>query len=230
MSIGNVLSDFDHPAVRERAVELTAATPTALGKAEAIFTYVRDGIRFGFPPKWDRVKASETLEYGIGYCNTKATLFHALCRAAGIPSRLHTGLINIQIMRGVFPSLAFPFLPASGGHTWTEIEVDGQWRPIDSYINDRPFYEGALQRLRGDGRTIGFSLSVARGPTSCEFNFGDQGFVHMGAVVEDHGTWEDFADYLTSDRYTPLKRWQLMAYPTLAKLSNRNVARIRASR
>jgi hypothetical protein len=229
MTTHQALSDSDHPAVHERAMDLTAAAPTALARAEAIFAFVQDGIRFGFPPVWDRVKASETLERGLGYCNTKATLFHALCRAAGVPSRIHTGLINIEIMRGVFPSFAFPFLPAAGGHAWMEIQIEGEWKPIDTYINDRAFYEQARKRREESGRSHGFSVSVAKGPSSCEFNFGEAGFLHMGAVVEDHGTWDDFSDYMSSDRYLPLKRWQLAVYPALAKLSNRNIKRIRGS-
>jgi transglutaminase-like putative cysteine protease len=49
-----------------------------LEKIESIFYFVRDGIKFGFPPKFDEVKASQVIDYGLGYCNTKATLFLAL--------------------------------------------------------------------------------------------------------------------------------------------------------
>jgi hypothetical protein len=38
-----------------------------------------------------------------------------------------------------FVSSAFPFLPDAGGHTWSEVKIDGEWKPIDSYINDKPF-------------------------------------------------------------------------------------------
>jgi len=229
MASHQTLSDSDHPAVRARAVELTEARPTTLAKIEAIFAFVRDEIPFGFPPKWDQVRASETLQYGLGYCNTKATLFHALCRAAGVSSRIHTGMIDIQIMRRVFPAFSFPFLPKAGGHAWMEIQVDGEWKPIDTYINDRGFYQQALQRLQESGRTTGFSISTAKGPSSCEFNFGEAGFLHMGAVVDDHGTWDDFSDYTASDLYVPMKRWQLAVYPILARLSNRNIRKIRGS-
>jgi hypothetical protein len=229
MANDQALSDSAHPAVRARAVELTEGRPTTLAKAEAIFDFVQNGIRFGFPPTWDRVRASESLGLGIGYCNTKATLFHALCRAAGVPSRIHTGLIDLAIMRGIFPPFVFPFLPAAGGHAWMEIQIDGDWKSIDTYINDRTFYQGGLRRLHTSGQATAFSISEAGGPSSCEFNFGEAGFLHMGAVREDHGTWDDFSVYMASDRYVPMKRWQLAVYPTLAKLSNRNIREIRES-
>lgn len=227
MDTGARLSDFDHPAIRAKAKELTSGRPTAMDKVESIFGYVRDVIRFGFPPIWDRVRASETLQYGLGYCNTKATLFRALCEAIDIPARIHTGRIELEIMRGIFPSAAFPFLPSSGGHSWMEIELDGEWRPIDSYINDKTFYDGALKRLRESGKTTAYSISLAGGMSSCEFNFGERGFVHMGAVVEDHGTWDDYSEYMSSDKYFQMNRLQLMSYPVMARISNRNIQRIR---
>jgi hypothetical protein len=222
-----LLSDHDHPAVQAKADELTSDKSTLLDQIESIFGFVRDEIPFGFPPKWDAVKASETLQYEKGYCTPKATLFVALCRSAGIPARVHTGLIDVQIMRGIFPSFAFPFLPSAGGHAWTEIEMDGEWKPIDSYINDKGFYEGGLRRLQESGKHIGFSICRLKGPSSCDFNFGEKGFVHMGAVVEDHGTWHDYSEYMASDKYSSMNRIQLMAYPMLARMSNRNIERIR---
>jgi transglutaminase-like putative cysteine protease len=103
----NHLADFDHPLVEKKAAELTLGKETSLEKLESIFCFVRDEIRFGFTPRWDEVKASQVMGYGLGYCNTKATLFQALSRASGIPVRVHFGLIDIGIMRGILPSCAF---------------------------------------------------------------------------------------------------------------------------
>ena len=227
MSSRQPLADDDHPAIQARARELTEGRPERRDQLESLFYFVRDDIRFGFPPKWDEVRASETLAYRMGYCTTKATLFLALCKAAGIPARVHTGLISLEVMRGIFPAFSFRALPDKGGHSWLEVELDGAWRPIDSYINDRRFYEGALERLRASGRTTGFSLSRAKGPTSCEFNFGEKGFVHMGAVVDDHGSWDDVADYIASPLYGRMNRMQHMVYPWLARMNNRTIEGIR---
>jgi len=230
MSSRKPLADDDHPAIQARAQELTEGRLTRRDQLESLFHFVRDDIRFGFPPKWDEVKASETLKYGIGYCTTKATLFLALCKAAGIPARVHTGLISLEIMRGVFPDFAFRSLPDRGGHAWLEVELDEAWWPIDAYIPDRRFFDGALERLRGSGKATGFGISLAKGPTSCEFNFGEKGFVQMGAVLEDHGTWEDFADYVASPAYGRMNLVQRMAYPWMARMSNRTIEGIRDAR
>jgi hypothetical protein len=228
MGSGNRLADHQHPGITAKAAELTSGRRLPLDVLESIFRFVRDGIRFGFPPKWDEVTASEVLGYGVGYCTTKATLFVALCRAAGLSARVHFGLIDIGIMRGILPAFAFPFMPRAGGHAWVEVLVDGAWRPVDSYIDDARFYAAARERLRASGRRFGFSVAYLDGRSSCELNFGEQGFVHMGAVVEDHGAWDDPADYFASERYVRMNALQRMSYPLLARLANRKVAAIRA--
>lgn len=159
MHAARVLSDHNHPLVQATASQLTSLLPNQIDKLEAFFHFVRDEIPFGFTPKWDDVSASETLEYQVGYCNTKAALFHVLCKTADIPSRIHSGLIDIYIMKGVFPAFAFPFLPKSGGHSWSEVNIDGLWKPIDSYINDKPFYENAIKLLHESGQVTAFSVS-----------------------------------------------------------------------
>lgn len=221
------LSDDQHPTIQLKAQQLTLGLVNPLDKLERIFLFVRDEILFGFPPKWDAVKASETLEYKRGYCNTKATLMVALCKAVDILARIHTGLINIEIMRGLFPSFVFLFLPAAGGHSWVEVKMDSHWQPIDSYINDKAFYTQALRKLEESGKTSAFSISHNKGPSSCEFNFGEKGFVHTGAVVEDHGVWDDFSDYMSSDKYIRMNRLQALLFPSIVKMSNHRINKIR---
>ncbi len=229
MNTVGLLSDQHHPLVESTALRLTSSKNDPVEKLEAIFYFVRDEIQFGFPPKWDRVKASETLQYKKGYCNTKATLLAALCNVAGIPARIHTGLIDIQIMRGIIPSFAFPFLPRAGGHSWMEIKIGNEWMPVDSYINDKPFYDRALRRLLQSGKKTAFSISHAKGESSCEFNLGQKRFVHTGAVVEDHGIWGDFSEYMASNKYLGPNLLQKTVYPLIAWMSNRNIEKIRQS-
>jgi hypothetical protein len=222
------LSDDGHPEIQKTAQKLTMDKLTPIEKVESLFLFVRDAIPFGFPPVWDAVKASETLQHQVGYCTTKATLFHALCQAVGIPSRIHAGLIKTEIMRGILPAYAFPFLPDTGSHVWMEIKLNEHWQPIDSYINDHSFYVQALQRLKNSSWENGFSISLAQGPSSDAFNFGEIGFVQMGAVVEDQGSWEDYAEFMATDQYKGLTAFQSATYSwVLRRAANKNINRIR---
>ena len=47
------LADHDHPAVKSKAIELTADKQSSQEKLGRLFYFVRDDILFGFPPKWD---------------------------------------------------------------------------------------------------------------------------------------------------------------------------------
>lgn len=227
MNISEKLSDYLHPSIQRKAQQLTADQVTQMDKLERIFLFVRDEIQFGFPPKWDAVKASETLVYKMGYCNNKATLMVALCKAVDIPARIHTGLINIEIMRGIFPSFVFWFLPAAGGHSWVEVKINDHWLPVDSYIIDKVYYIHALHKFEESGKTSAFSISHAKGTSSCEFNFGEKGFVQMGAVLEDHGVWDDFSDYMSSDKYIGMSSMQSLLFPIIARMSNHRINEIR---
>jgi hypothetical protein len=223
-----ILSDHTHPEVQAVAARLTDKDQSDLENLENIFHYVRDEIKFGMPSRWDAVKASETIACKKGYCNTKATLFKALCTAVDIPARIHTGLIDIQIMKGLMPDFVYKFMPETGVHSWIEVLIDGAWQPLDSYINDAPFYNQALRLLHASNQPIGFSISEEKGPSSCNFNFGDQGFVHMGAVVADHGVWDDYSLYMKSDEYVPLPAVFLIFFPLIEFASNKYAARIRS--
>ena len=87
--------DSDHPAVRATAQRLKADGPTAT--AVALYAFVRDAIRYDpyvdytDPVIW---RASAVLAAGAGYCVGKASLYTALCRAAGIPAML--GLADVR--------------------------------------------------------------------------------------------------------------------------------------
>ncbi len=221
------LSDFSHPTIMQLASRLTSGKDALLQKIESIFYYVRDEIKFGFTPKWDEVKASEVVNYGMGQCNNKEILFVALCRAAGIEARPHFGLIDIRIMRGIMPGFIFPLIPKLGGHSWSEVLVDGQWKAIDAYINDKALYDRAIKRLNESGLPLGYSISYKDGRSSCEFSLGEKGFAQMGAVREDHGAWEDASHYFATDKYVRFTPFQQRCYPLLARMSNRNITRLR---
>jgi hypothetical protein len=222
------LADYDHPLVRETALRVTAGETAIRGKLEKLFYFVRDEIAFGFPADGDLVQASETLRLGVGQCNTKGTLFLALCKASGIPARLHFSLIRKEIQRGLFNGIAYRLMPPLISHAWLEVLVDGQWRRLDSYINDRRFYEAGKAALRACGWDTGFSVACSGGEPSAEFNLDEERFVQMDAVVEDQGVWDEPGDYYASPAYRNRPgALRLLMYRLLVDRINRTVQRLR---
>src|SRR5918911_1616547 len=76
--------DSDHPAVAARA-------PGPVESARRLYLFVRDAIRYDPYVDYtdpETFRASSVLKAQRGYCVGKASLYAALCRAAGIPARL----------------------------------------------------------------------------------------------------------------------------------------------
>lgn len=224
------LADASHSLVVQTATRLTKDVKTDRAKLERIFAFVRDEIAFGFPAKGDLVPAYETLETRVGQCNTKATLFLALCRASNIPSRIHFSLISREIQRGFFTGVSYWLMPKYISHSWVEVEIDAKWRRIDSFINDITLHNAAEQELLRRGWTIGFSLALSDGRANANLSIDKEAFEQMAAVTDDHGTWDEPADYYSSPLYQNrpgfLKLW---IYRLLIRGVNNRVKRIRIS-
>jgi hypothetical protein len=166
-----------------------------------LFYFVRDRIRFGFSKEGDFVKASKVIERGMGQCNNKSVLFLALCKALGIEAKIHFSLIKREIQRGLFRGLVFRLMPKNISHSWVDVLTDGGWIALDAYINDIHYYRAAKETLKKENLDTGYSVACSGGKSSPEFSKDSKQFVQMAAVTEDHGTFDDPADYYNSKNY-----------------------------
>jgi len=224
------LADDDHPLVRETAERLIRGEEAPRGRLEKLFYYVRDVIRFGFPMDGDLIKASETIAIGMGQCNTKGALFLALCRASGIPGRMHFSLIKKEIQRGLFTGIGYLLMPPLISHSWLEVEIEGKWRSLDAHINDMAFFTAAKLALKEKGWDTGYSISCAGGECSADFHIDDEQFVQMDAVIADQGVWEDPSDYYRTEAYRNRPGLtKLILYRLMIKRVNTKVARMRSA-
>lgn len=86
--VSNAIVDWQTPAVREKALELTQSLPDEIAKARCLYEWVRDKISHSGDAGLDIITctASETLHYGTGICFAKSHLLAALLRAVHIPA------------------------------------------------------------------------------------------------------------------------------------------------
>jgi len=224
------LADFNHALVREVADRLAFGATSEAEKLTRIFQFVRDDILFGFPPEGDFVKASQTIIRGYGQCNTKGILIHSLCKAVGIPSRLHFSGISKQIQHGFFTGIFYKLMPEKISHSWLEVKIDGTWYCVDSYINDLELHRAAVDKLAQIGWDTGFSVSRAAGSPSAELVLDNRHFSQMAAVAGDHGVWDKPSEYFSSSDYLNrpgrIKNWLYRLYLHIA---NRRIRNLRAS-
>lgn len=211
MQHSEILADFEEAIVKKTALKLISGEKTIRGKLDRIFHYVRDDIIFAFPEEGDLVKASETIQRGFGQCNTKATLYLALCKAARIPARIHFSLISRDIQKGFFSGIAYWAMPREISHSWIEVKIDGKWRRIDTFINDLPLFNAAIAEVEKLGWSTGYSIALGEGKPSAELNLDKEAFQQMAAVTSDHGVWDEPAEYFASANYKnrpgALKLW-----------------------
>lgn len=85
-----------------------------------IFDWVRGEVKY--KSERDSKDAKETLDKLVADCGGQARLFVALCRAAGIPSRIVGGIILEPGVKKIT-------------HVWVENYIGGQWIPFDVVNN-----------------------------------------------------------------------------------------------
>lgn len=186
--LARVLVDDTHAAITHQVARLVEGHQTPRERAVAIHDFVRDEVRFGFAPHFYAMSAAEVLSAGVGYGNTKSTLFIAMLRAAGIEARQQFVDLDASLLRGLL-DLRTPFFD----HSYTEVRLDGAWIATDSYVVDRPLFRAARAALRAEGRQLGYGVRAdgrvdwdGRSPSFVQFVTGDSGYSrHQWGVFPD---------------------------------------------
>ncbi|MGQ0612688.1 MAG: transglutaminase-like domain-containing protein [Planctomycetaceae bacterium] len=114
------LLESDSPELRAVAREVVGGGTDAREAAARIGSFVFRTIEKGSPDIAE-LSAREILRRKMGDCSEHATLFLALCRAAGIPARRCSGFVCAGDLWG--------------GHAWAEIWV-GAWIGVDPTTNE----------------------------------------------------------------------------------------------
>jgi len=55
-------------------------------------------------------------------------------------------------------------------HSWLEVEIDGKWVSVDTYINDITLHNAAVRKLKSKGWNTCFSVSRLSGEPSAQLN------------------------------------------------------------
>lgn len=225
------LANFDHPIVDKTAKRLTSSNATTPRDAlEQIFFFVRDDILFAFPPEGDFVKASQTIERKYGQCNTKGALFLALCKASGIPARIHFSKISKEIQHGFFTGIAYWLMLDQISHSWIEVKLEDQWHQVDTYINDLTLHRAAVNEVEKRNWQTGFSVSRVNGDPSANLILDGAHFSQMAAVAGDDGVWDEPAEYYAGRNYVnkvgPIRQW---LYRLALPMINGRVRRLRGN-
>ncbi|MCP5326967.1 MAG: transglutaminase family protein [Oceanospirillaceae bacterium] len=172
--------NYDHPALQALLQETLQPGASPREQAVAFYYRVRDGIRYNpyvFEARSESFSASDCLQKGESYCIPKAVLLGALCRGAGIPSRL--GLADVKNHLASPALLEYLRSDVFVMHGYTEIYLEGKW------VKATPAFDAALcQRM-------GVAALEFDGLTDSVFQpYNLKGEQHMEYLAE-HGVFED---------------------------------------
>jgi transglutaminase-like putative cysteine protease len=159
--------DSDHPAIVSFAAKIVSPGAPAAEKARRFYLAAREvrydpDLDFADP---EIFRASSVLRAGAGYCVGKASLYAALCRAGGVPSRVGfadvTNHLSSERLREKMGTNYFAW------HGFTEVKLEARWikasPTFNSSLCDRfgvpalDFDGGSdalLQAYDGEGRTF----------------------------------------------------------------------------
>lgn len=100
------------------------------------------------------LSAADALARGSGDCTEDAVILAALGRAAGIPTKVASGLVY---SRERYHGVSNVFMP----HSWTLAYVDGAWRSFDMSLDGFDSTHVALTIGDGDARSIAAAGQLA---------------------------------------------------------------------
>jgi transglutaminase-like putative cysteine protease len=136
--VSDAVVDWQTPAVRQKALELTRSLSDEVAKARCLYEWVRDSISHSADAGLDIVTcaASEVLNHGTGICFAKSHLLAALLRAVDIPAgfcyqvlRLDPPVDNEPVLHG-FNALYLATLDK-----WIRVDARGNTKGINAQFN-----------------------------------------------------------------------------------------------
>jgi transglutaminase-like putative cysteine protease len=136
--------DSDHDAIRAKAAEATRGVADPVTKARVLHDLVRDGIKYDPYVDYtdpETYRASSVLAKGASYCVGKASLYAALCRAAGLPARL--GLADVKNHLATPRLLELVGTDVFGYHGYVEV------MPKDAWVKATPTFNTTLCQKLG---------------------------------------------------------------------------------
>jgi len=136
--VSDAIVDWQTPAVRQKALELTQSLSDDVAKARCLYEWVRDSISHSDDAGLDIVTctASEVLHHGTGICFAKSHLLAALLRAVDIPSGFCYQVLRRDPPADIEPVLhGFNALYLATLDKWLRVDARGNTKGINAQFN-----------------------------------------------------------------------------------------------
>jgi len=223
------LLDYDDPAIEGLVAERSWRYLPPDEKIGPIYDFVRNGVPFGYN-RSDDLPASAILKDGYGQCNTKATLFMALLRSAGVPCRFHGFAIDKKLQKGAVDGIFYRLAPQELLHSWVEVQYDGRWVNLEGLIIDDPYLDGVKKREPAcDGPFCGYCISTGDLRDPKVGWTGEDTYIQRDSITRDLGVF-DSPDEFYRKYGTNMGGLKGLIYVYIVRrIMNQNIRRIRQS-
>ncbi len=124
----------DHTIIKEQLTKILGREKDALATSLELNKWVYNYLEK--KPVASISGAVDILKTGVGDCTEHTTLYTSLSRAAGIPTKVHIGLVYVQ-GRFLF-------------HAWPVVAIDGEWIDVDPSLNQFPADVTHIALVEGD--------------------------------------------------------------------------------
>jgi transglutaminase-like putative cysteine protease len=128
--------DYNHPAIKELARNLSEDISNPTQIAQKTFYYVRDSIATGYDLY--KTEASETLKKGYGVCWGKSNLLIALLRCNQIEARFGTIPVHRKFIEPLMGSL-YHFVNSPYNHCVVQALVNDRWTILDPVLDKKTY-------------------------------------------------------------------------------------------
>jgi hypothetical protein len=141
--------DSDNSKIINKASDLTKSCGTNVEKARLLFEFVRDSYNKN---QCESFIASEILECGGNSCRQRSILLATLCRAVGIPARLHLQKVTLKDWKDKNGNI----MDISFAHGITGIYLNGEWHLYESVGNKDKWIIWSQDEKRGSEMPVEF--------------------------------------------------------------------------
>ena len=144
----------DYAELNAKATEITSSCKTAYDKAYKINEWVADNVCYDYDYYYHGSErpsdyAPNVFETGIAVCEGYARLMDAMCRAAGVPSRIVFGTSFSPIQ--TIDELNTRYESEKITHAWVEVYVNGAWNLCDPTWDSANRYEYGKKQIGTSG-------------------------------------------------------------------------------
>ncbi|WP_230867235.1 transglutaminase-like domain-containing protein [Iocasia frigidifontis] len=208
-SIKGNCEEYEDDLLKKTTQEVIAGAETDVEKAEKIYYFIRDEIKFGwlFP---QAIPVEEVLKNKKGVCMQKANLLVAMAREAGLKARFHFMYVRKNALEDFLPGFAYKRWSNPFAHTFPEIHLNGKWVSMEATF-DKELHEICIKKKINFGKykDIVEDISIEFSPDGVK---GHQQYVHVEGMESFYGEdLSEFVKYLHAD----VPWWKRMLQPMI---------------